>query len=134
MGPVKSYLNENEISIDILNLTPSKLADLIHAVQQKEISHSDATQQAFKYILNHPQIEVSESIVTLGLAQLDDFSEMQQLIEDVLAAYPAKVKEYHNGKKGVIGMFMGLIMKKAVSRIDPQKVNEMIKGTLDKIK
>jgi aspartyl-tRNA(Asn)/glutamyl-tRNA(Gln) amidotransferase subunit B len=134
MGPVKSYLNENGIGIDTLNLTPSKLADLINAVQQKEISHSDATQQAFNYILKHPQIEVSESIVTLGLAQLDDFSEMQQLIEDVLAAYPAKVKEYHNGKKGVIGMFMGLIMKKAVGRIDPQKVNEMIKGTIDKIK
>jgi Asp-tRNA(Asn)/Glu-tRNA(Gln) amidotransferase B subunit len=31
-------------------------------------------------------------------------------------------------------MFMGLIMKKAVGRTDPQKVNEMIKGTLDKIK
>ena len=134
MGPVKSYLNENGIGIDTLNLTPSKLADLINAVQQKEISHSDATQQVFNYILKHPQIEVSESIVTLGLAQLDDFSEMQQLIEDVLAAYPAKVKEYHNGKKGVIGMFMGLIMKKAVGRIDPQKVNEMIKGAIDKIK
>ena len=134
MGPVKSYLNENEIRIDSLSLPPSKLADLINAVQQKEISHSDATQQAFKYLLKYPHVEVEEAILILGLGQVDDFDGIKQLIENVLADHTDKVKEYHNGKKGIISMFMGLIMKQSVDRINPQKVNVMIKETLDKTK
>ena len=116
MGPIRSYLNENEMRIGTLNLSPSKLADLINAVQKKEISLLDATKQAFRYLVKYPDVEVKDAIGTLGIAQVDDFDEIQHLIADVLADNPDKVKEYHNGKKGLIGMFMGLVMKKSVKR------------------
>ena len=134
MGPIRSYLNENEMRIGTLNLSPSKLADLINAVQKKEISLLDATQQAFRYLVKYPDVEVKDAIGTLGIAQVDDFDEIQHLIADVLADNPDKVKEYHNGKKGLLGMFMGLVMKKSVKRRNPQKVNTMIKENLEKIK
>ena len=134
MGPIRSYLNENEMRIGTLNLSPSKLADLINAVQKKEISLLDATQQAFRYLVKYPDVEVKDAIGTLGIAQVDDFDEIQHLIADVLADNPDKVKEYHNGKKGLLSMFMGLVMKKSVKRRNPQKVNTMIKENLEKIK
>ena len=134
MGPIRSYLNENEMRISTLNLSPSKLADLINAVQKKEISLLDATQQAFRYLVKYPDVEVKDAIGTLDIAQVDDFDEIQHLIADVLADNPDKVKEYHNGKKGLLGMFMGLVMKKSVKRRNPQKVNTMIKENLEKIK
>ena len=39
---------------------------------------------------------------------------------------PDKVKEYQNGKKGVLGLFMGEIMKSSKGRIDPQKTNQLL--------
>ena len=71
--------------------------------------------------------------MTLGLAQVDDFDEVQQLIANVLADNPDKVKEYQSGKKGILGMFMGLVMKKSNKKRNPQKVNKMIKENLEKI-
>ena len=133
MGPIRSYLNENEMCIGNLNFCHSKLADLINAVQKREISLLDATQQAFRYLVKHPDVEVKDAITTLGLAQVDDFDEVQQLIVNVLADNPDKVKEYQNGKKGILGMFMGLVMKKSNKRRNPQKVNKMIKENLEKI-
>ena len=134
MGPIRSYMNENEMCIGNLNLCHSKLADLINAVQKKEISLLDATKQAFGYLVKYPDVQVKDAIVTLGLAQVDDFDEVQQLIANVLADNPDKVKEYQNGKKGILGMFMGLVMKKSDKRRNPQKVNKMIKENLEKIK
>jgi aspartyl-tRNA(Asn)/glutamyl-tRNA(Gln) amidotransferase subunit B len=134
MGPIRSYLNENEMCIGNLNLCHSKLADLINAVQKKEISLLDATRQVFRYLTKHSDVEVKDAIVTLGLAQVDDFDEIQQLIINILVDNPDKVKEYHNGKKGILGMFMGLVMKKSGKIRNPQKVNTMIKENLEKIK
>ncbi len=134
MGPIRSYLNENRICIDNLSLCHSKLADLINVVQKKEISLLDATQQVFRYLVEHPDVEVKDAILNLGLAQVNDFDEIQQLIVNVLADNPDKVKEYHNGKKGILGMFMGLVLKKSGKRRNPQKVNTMIKENLEKIK
>ena len=134
MGPIRSYLNENGICIGNLSLCHSKLADLINVVHKKEISLLDATQQVFRYLVKHPDVEVKDAILNLGLAQLDDFDEIQQLIVNILADNPDKVKEYHNGKKGILGMFMGLVLKKSGKRRNPQKVNTMIKENLEKIK
>ncbi len=134
MGPIRSYLNENGICIGNLSLCHSKLADLINVVHKKEISLLDATQQVFRYLVKHPDVEVKDAILNLGLAQVDDFGEIQQLIVNILADNPDKVKEYHNGKKGILGMFMGLVLKKSGKRRNPQKVNTMIKENLEKIK
>ncbi|MDB5061083.1 MAG: gatB, partial [Mucilaginibacter sp.] len=47
-------------------------------------------------------------------------------IQAVLAKYPDKVIEYQRGKKGVLGLFMGEVMKLSKGKIDPQKTNQLL--------
>jgi aspartyl-tRNA(Asn)/glutamyl-tRNA(Gln) amidotransferase subunit B len=55
-----------------------------------------------------------------------DADDLNLLIEEVLNNYPDKVKEYQNGKKGVLGLFMGDLMKKTKGKINPQIASKLV--------
>ena len=57
--------------------------------------------------------------------------ELSLLIEEVLSNYPDKIKEYHNGKKGVLGLFMGDLMKKTKGKINPQIASKLVIDKLE---
>ena len=68
-----------------------------------------------------------------NLIQQSNTDTLQSLIDEVLAANPAKVKEYKNGKKGLLGMFMGDIMKKSKGSADPKVTTALLQKTLDSL-
>jgi aspartyl-tRNA(Asn)/glutamyl-tRNA(Gln) amidotransferase subunit B len=55
---------------------------------------------------------------------------LQTLINEVLAGNPQKVTEYKKGKKGLLGMFMGEVMKKTGGKADPKLANELLSKSL----
>ena len=57
--------------------------------------------------------------------------ELSSLIEEILNSYPDKVKEYQNGKKGVLGLFMGDLMKKTKGKINPQVASKLVIDKLE---
>jgi aspartyl-tRNA(Asn)/glutamyl-tRNA(Gln) amidotransferase subunit B len=48
------------------------------------------------------------------------------LVNEVLAAMPDKVDAYKKGKKGLLGLFVGEIMKKSNGTADPKLVNQLL--------
>ena len=66
----------------------------------------------------------------LNLIQQSNSDSLQALINEVLAANPGKVKEYKNGKKGLLAMFMGEVMKKSKGTADPKITAKLIAETL----
>jgi aspartyl-tRNA(Asn)/glutamyl-tRNA(Gln) amidotransferase subunit B len=126
MGPVKSYLNETGTSICDFGLNPERLAGLIKLVDSGRINHSLATQKLFPALLKDCGKGAEELAAQLNLLINPDKIDVSQFIQQALAKYPDKVIEYQNGKKGVIGLFMGEIMKSSKGRIDPQKTNQLL--------
>ncbi|RZL20833.1 MAG: Asp-tRNA(Asn)/Glu-tRNA(Gln) amidotransferase GatCAB subunit B, partial [Pedobacter sp.] len=47
-------------------------------------------------------------------------------IDEVLSKYDTQVQAYKTGKKGVLGLFVGEVMKLAKGKADAKKVNELI--------
>ncbi len=47
-----------------------------------------------------------------------------------MADFPDKVKEYKSGKKGLIGFFVGQVVKEAGGKADPKLVNEKVSKAL----
>ncbi|KKK81073.1 hypothetical protein LCGC14_2817130, partial [marine sediment metagenome] len=47
-------------------------------------------------------------------------------VKEALDKYPEKVQEYHRGKKGLLGLFMGEVMKLSGGKADPAIANKMI--------
>ena len=55
------------------------------------------------------------------------------IIDAVLQEFPLKVEEYKNGKKGILGMFMGEVMKRSKGKADPKVANELIIKKLEEV-
>jgi Asp-tRNA(Asn)/Glu-tRNA(Gln) amidotransferase B subunit len=52
------------------------------------------------------------------------------VIDRVLEANPAQVEQYRGGKQGLIGFFVGAVMKETGGTADPRVVNERVRATL----
>jgi aspartyl-tRNA(Asn)/glutamyl-tRNA(Gln) amidotransferase subunit B len=126
MGPVKSYLNESGKSICDFELKPSILAGLIKLVDSGKINNTTAAQKLFPALLKNSNKNAEELAIELNLLIIADNNDISLFIHNAIAKFPDKVKEYQNGKKGVLGLFMGEIMKSSKGKIDPQKTNQLL--------
>ena len=53
------------------------------------------------------------------------------MIDEVLLSLPDKVKAYRKGKKGLMGLFMGQVMKKSQGKADPKKLQQLLQKALN---
>jgi aspartyl-tRNA(Asn)/glutamyl-tRNA(Gln) amidotransferase subunit B len=131
MGAVKSYMNDNSLTITQLQLEPENIAALIKLVDEGKINNSVAAHKLFPAMLKDAGKTPDELAKELNLLISQDVSEVNQFIQAALAKFPDKVKEYQKGKKGVLGLFMGEIMKLSKGKIDPQKTNQLLLKELE---
>jgi aspartyl-tRNA(Asn)/glutamyl-tRNA(Gln) amidotransferase subunit B len=66
----------------------------------------------------------------LGDGQITDTSELDQVVEQVLAANTEQVEAYRGGKEGLLGFFVGQVMKETEGRANPKLVNELLREKL----
>ena len=126
MGPVRSYLNENGTQITAFSIKPANLAALINLVDGGKVNYSIAAQKLFPALITEPGKSPEQLAKELNLLISINADDVQQLIHEAIARFPDKVLEYKKGKKGVLGLFMGEIMKLSKGRIDPQKTNQLL--------
>jgi len=131
MGPVKSYLNEHNLSIDQFVLTAEKLAQLINLVEKGIISHHLAVQQLFPLCIESPGRSPQEIVDENQWSHAQSGDALQEWVEQAIAAYPDKVKEYRLGKKGLLALFIGEVMKRSKGTADPKKVNHLVTEALN---
>jgi aspartyl-tRNA(Asn)/glutamyl-tRNA(Gln) amidotransferase subunit B len=66
----------------------------------------------------------------LGDGQITDTSELESLVDQVLAENPQQVEDYRGGKEGLLGFFVGQVMKETEGRANPKLVNELLREKL----
>jgi aspartyl-tRNA(Asn)/glutamyl-tRNA(Gln) amidotransferase subunit B len=66
----------------------------------------------------------------LGDGQITDTSELESLVDQVLAENPQQVEDYRGGKEGLLGFFVGRVMKETEGRANPKLVNELLREKL----
>jgi aspartyl-tRNA(Asn)/glutamyl-tRNA(Gln) amidotransferase subunit B len=59
-----------------------------------------------------------------------DTSELEPLVDRVLAENPGQVAAYKGGKEGLLGYFVGQVMKETQGKADPKAVNELLRSKL----
>ena len=133
MGPVKSYLNEITLSADEFPVSPNVLVELMNLVEANKVSFSIASQRVFPELLKNPSKSALEVAQQLNVIQDSSQDSMLPIIDEVLKDFPLKVEEYKNGKKGILGMFMGEVMKRSKGKADPKVANELIIKKLEEV-
>jgi len=130
-GSVKSYLNENAIDISNFNISPKRLAGLIAIVDNGKISNTVATSKVFPEMLKTEK-SAEEIALNNNWIQESSSNTLNEYIKQVIAKYPKKVAEYKAGKEGLIGLFMGEVMKLSKGQADPKLTNQLLRNKLNK--
>lgn len=131
LGPVKSYLNDTAIDIKDFKLAPATIAELIQLIEAGKLSHSAAAQTVFPALMQTPEKRAIEVAEALNVIQTSDINFITEIVTEVLSRFPEKVEEYKAGKKGLLGLFVGEVMKASKGKADPKLVNTEVMKALD---
>ena len=61
---------------------------------------------------------------------VSDTAALEPVVDAILAANPAQVEQYRGGKDGLLGFFVGQVMKETKGQADPRAVNELVRAKL----
>jgi aspartyl-tRNA(Asn)/glutamyl-tRNA(Gln) amidotransferase subunit B len=126
---VLRVLNEEKLDIRQFTITPPRLAELISLKMDDKIN-STAMQSIFNEMLHSDEtpLKIAER---LNLIQVSESSFIEPIIDDVIASNPDEVTRYKEGKKALIGFFIGQIMKQSQGKANPKQVKELVLKKLE---
>ncbi|MDH5367480.1 MAG: Asp-tRNA(Asn)/Glu-tRNA(Gln) amidotransferase GatCAB subunit B, partial [Cyclobacteriaceae bacterium] len=130
-GTYKIVLNDLSIDIKQFPINTDKIAKIIELVDGNQLSFSVASQKLFTAMLENPDGEPLQVAEKMNLVQDSDTSTIAPIIDEVLSNYPEKVKEFKKGKKGLLGMFVGEVMKLSNGKADPKVTNQLLRKKLE---
>jgi aspartyl-tRNA(Asn)/glutamyl-tRNA(Gln) amidotransferase subunit B len=102
------------------NFLPENAAALARIVQENVTR--EALDEAFAAAA-HESIDAEKYLTRTALG---DESELAPVIDAVLAANPGQVETYRGGKEGVLGFFVGQVMRETQGKADPKVVNRLL--------
>jgi aspartyl-tRNA(Asn)/glutamyl-tRNA(Gln) amidotransferase subunit B len=122
-------VRESKGTIETVPLAPDRLAALIRLVDGRTISGKVA-KDLFEEIYStgaDPAALVRER----GLTQVTDEGPIGKAIDAVVARNADKVAAYRAGKTGLLGFFVGQVLKETGGQADPALVNRLLKERLE---
>ena len=128
MGETLRLLKEKEMDPEDIRFSPEHLAALIDMVEKKEINSSVA-KEVFEQMFEN-DIDPLAYVDEKGLRSVNDEGALRKVVEEVIAANPQSVSDYHNGKDKAIGFLVGQTMKAMKGKADPASVNKLLKELL----
>lgn len=132
IGPVKAFLNESSQTIQQFSVLPATLAELINMVDAGKISYTAAVKFVFPELLsgNDSPEQIAQA---MNLLQESNVEQLLPIIDSIFQDFPDKIVEYKKGKKGILGMFMGELMKRSNGKADPRVANELLEKKLQEV-
>ena len=128
MGETLRLLKEKNMAPEDIRFAPGNLAKLIGLVDAKAINSSVA-KEVFE-VMFEEDVDPEKYVEEKGLKTVNDEGALRKTIEEIIAANPQSVEDYHNGKDRAIGFLVGQTMKAMKGKADPAMVNQILKELL----
>lgn len=119
------HLKEENLSIKDLRISPENFAELISLIHQDKINSSAG--QTILERMYKDDVNPTTLLAELGLEQMDNHEEMENIIREILGKNPKQLEEYKNGKEALLQFFVGQVMAATKGKANPQKTAEIIK-------
>ena len=129
LGPIREYLNETGLTYTQLNTSFIQLNEILNLVESNQLSFANATGKVFKGIVG-TNMSALQFAQEQQLIQNNSTDAINQWVEQVLNAHPEKVAAYKNGKKGLMGVFIGEVKKISKGQADPKKTTQILEEKL----
>lgn len=121
---LRKCMTEDCIGFAELKITPENYAELIGIVADGKINSSAA--QTVLLEMYRTGGDPSHIIEERNLAQTNDSSELEGIVDSVLAGNQKSVEDFKAGKENAIKFLMGQVMKESRGKANPQMVMEIL--------
>ncbi|MCD7835720.1 MAG: Asp-tRNA(Asn)/Glu-tRNA(Gln) amidotransferase subunit GatB, partial [Lachnospiraceae bacterium] len=128
MVETQRLLKEQGLEPEDIRFSPEHLAALID-MTEKRVINSSVAKEVFEVMFNE-DIDPSVYVEEKGLKTVNDEGALKKTVEEIIAANPQSVEDYHNGKEKAIGFLVGQTMKAMKGKADPAGVNKLLKELL----
>ena len=124
-GDVRSALRERS---DELPFAGAAIGALVALIDEGAISRSLAKAVFVEMLAGAG--EPREIVERLGLKQLSDPAAIEAIVTRLVADNPGKADEYRAGRTGLLGFFVGQVMKETEGRANPKLVKDTVQAAL----
>jgi glutaminyl-tRNA synthetase len=114
--------------IDALPFGGREIARLVELVSKGEISGRAA--RDVLAVLAEEGGDPDAVIEARGLRKVSDTSTLQPVIARLIEANPAQAQDYRDGKTGLMGFFVGEVMKETNGAADPEVTQDLVREAL----
>jgi aspartyl-tRNA(Asn)/glutamyl-tRNA(Gln) amidotransferase subunit B len=90
----------------------------------------DLTREALQQAVSASADSGFDAATYLAQTAVSDTAELEPVIDAILAANPGQVAAYKGGKEGLLGFFVGQVMKETGGKANPKVVNELLREKL----
>ena len=122
-------LNNRSISIGEFPISAERLAGLVELRENDKINSSAMTEIFDAMLENEKSAE--DLAEEMNLVQVSDSGFIEPIVDEVIEDHPDEVERYRDGKKGLIGFFIGQVMQRSQGKANPELVRELISERLD---
>ncbi|WP_321340500.1 Asp-tRNA(Asn)/Glu-tRNA(Gln) amidotransferase subunit GatB [uncultured Cohaesibacter sp.] len=120
-------INKEQLDIDDSPMSADQLGKIVDLIKAGDISGKIA-KDLFEIVWTEggdPATIVEEK----GMKQVTDTGAIEAIVDDIIANNPAQVEKVKD-KPGLIGWFVGQVMKASQGKANPQAVNQILKDKL----
>lgn len=117
-----------EKSIDELKFNATQIAELVKMIDDGTISNKIA-KTVYEEMLESGENPV-QIVKAKGLVQISDPSQIEPIIDEIIAKNPDNVAKFNSGNTNLLGFFVGQVLKSTGGKANPQIVNKLVEEKL----
>jgi aspartyl-tRNA(Asn)/glutamyl-tRNA(Gln) amidotransferase subunit B len=129
LNDLSAHLNAAGISVAESRVVPAMIDELVALVEDGTISGKQA-KEVFAEMAETG--DAPGAIVELkGMKQVSDSGAIEAVVDRIMAENPDKVEGYRSGKTGLMGFFVGQVMREMGGQANPGVVNAVLARKLE---
>jgi aspartyl-tRNA(Asn)/glutamyl-tRNA(Gln) amidotransferase subunit B len=129
MGDLSAQANASGVSVAEAGVNAGQLASLVDLIGEGVISGKIAKDVLAMLTGPDKGADPRELVASRGLVQVSDASAIESAVDAVIAANADKARQAQT-KPGMLGWFVGQVMKQTGGKANPQAVNEALRRKL----
>ncbi len=128
-GDVAAFANASGLAVPDTHVRPEQIAELVDLITEGTISGKIAKDVLGLVVAGEPGTSPRDLVERHGMRQVTDAGAIERAVDAVVAANPDKVAQAR-AKPGMLGWFVGQVMKATGGKANPQAVNDVLKDRL----
>lgn len=130
VNKLKAILNERNLDIDDLRVSPENFAEFIALVSSGRVNSTNAQKLLLDMIDSGVDMDPTHIMEEKGYGQVSDEGKLLSVVEDVIKNNPLQVEQFKSGKDPVIKFLIGMCMKATEGSADPAVIEKLLREKL----